>query len=430
MKKIFFCLILSLWLIKLLGQGRADNALKIGDTLKEIYDEPLRSVLFEKGKVPGFDLLLFDFWSINCTSCIKAMPKLDSLQKEFGIKVKIVLVTENSKSEVDKLFSKIKTPKPEMRLVVGDTLLTRMFPHTIVPHHVWIDKNKVVRFITDGHNATRENISSFLNERVLYLHFKNDLIDFDPEKSLLQLGGDLINSYSINYSLFLQRLDQFAGGQFGFNIDSVSKTAGFKFINQPVFEFYKFAFSQGPTGDYYLRNRVHLEIADKKPFIEPLDANALDEWYGKNLFCYESCVPLEKRKKLFEILKQDLARTFPYEASIEKRSINCLVLIKTTTNDKVQTSGGPIKSYNKNDTLLLQNNNIDKLISLLNYSNQDIETPFINGTEIKHKIDITIRSKLDDLNTLRRELKKYELDLIIKKVELDMLVIKDKLVEK
>jgi hypothetical protein len=132
--------------------------------------------------------------------------------KEFGDKVKIVLITENNNSEVDRLFSKIKTPRPKLRMVVSDTLLIRKFPHTIVPHHVWVDKNKIVRFITDGHNATRENIRSFLDERALRLHFKNDLIDFDPEKSLLQLGSDLISSYSINYSFFLQDWISFQEG--------------------------------------------------------------------------------------------------------------------------------------------------------------------------------------------------------------------------
>lgn len=427
MKKISFCLLLSLWLFKSLGQGVTNNTLKIGDTLNGIYDDPLRSILFENQEAPQFDLLLLDFWSINCTSCIKAMPKLDSLQKEFGDKIKIVLITENSNSEVDRLFSKIKTPRPKLRMVVSDTLLIRKFPHTIVPHHVWVDKNKIVRFITDGHNATRENIRSFLNERALSLHLKNDLIDFDPEKSLLQLGSDLINSYSINYSFFLQRLDQFAGGQFGFDIDSVNKTAGLKFINQPLFEFYKFAFSRGPMGDYYYQNRVLLEVSDKTPFYEPVSENLLDEWNRKNLFCYESSVPLERKNELFGILVQDLNRTFPYYASIEKRLMKCLVLVKKGSTDKLSSKGGQAKFYKTTDTLQLQNYDIEKgLISPIKYANQALNAPVVNETGLKGKIDIKILSRLNNIEQLRKELIGYGLDLIESETEIEMLVIKDR----
>lgn len=427
MKKVCFCLVLSLWLLRSIGQGVSVNTLKIGDTLKGVYDEPLRSILFEKEDVSQFGLLLLDFWSINCTSCIKAMPKLDSLQKEFGDKIKIVLVTENSDSEVDRLFSKVKTPKPKLRMVVSDTLLVKKFPHTIVPHHVWIDKNKVVRFITDGYNATWENIRSFLNERALSLHFKNDLIDFDPEKSLLQLGSDLINSYSISYSLFLQRLDQFAGGQLGFYIDSVNKTAGFKFINQPLFEFYKFAFSRGPMGDYYYQNRVLLEVTDKTPFYEPMSENLLDDWNGRNLLCYESSVPLERKNELFGILIQDLNRTFPYNASIEKRLMKCLVLVKKGSVDQISSKGGVAKFHKTTDTLLLQNYDIEKgLVSSLRYANQALNTPVVNATGLKGKIDIRILSRLNDIEQLRGELKKYGLDLIENEIEIEMLVIKDR----
>ncbi|MBK8087718.1 MAG: redoxin domain-containing protein [Chitinophagaceae bacterium] len=49
-------------------------------------------------------LLILDFWNTTCISCIKAFPKLDSIQKLFGNRVQIVLVNRESKDSTIAFF--------------------------------------------------------------------------------------------------------------------------------------------------------------------------------------------------------------------------------------------------------------------------------------------------------------------------------------
>src|SRR3990167_8908954 len=56
-----------------------------------------------KGKI-----IIFDFWSIHCITCIKAFPKLDSLQKQFNDKIQIIPVSKESKQTIASFFEKRK----------------------------------------------------------------------------------------------------------------------------------------------------------------------------------------------------------------------------------------------------------------------------------------------------------------------------------
>ncbi|MBE9603202.1 TlpA disulfide reductase family protein, partial [Pedobacter sp. MC2016-24] len=49
-------------------------------------------------------LVILDFWNTHCSPCVKELPGMDSLQKEFGRKIAIIPVTRNELPEIQSYF--------------------------------------------------------------------------------------------------------------------------------------------------------------------------------------------------------------------------------------------------------------------------------------------------------------------------------------
>lgn len=91
-------------------------------------------------------LVILDFWSTYCTSCIQAFPHLDSLQQKYAGQVQILLVireageyiTENKIKAFIAGFKKDHSLGIPIAITSNDST-RQLFPHTGIPHYVWID---------------------------------------------------------------------------------------------------------------------------------------------------------------------------------------------------------------------------------------------------------------------------------------------------
>lgn len=436
-RKIMLFFIFSIFSFVGFSQTNTITPLYMGDKVPNVsfgdfMNDSIRSLTLDnlKGK-----LVILDFWDINCSSCILLMPRLDSLQREFGSKVEIILVTENNKKEVEKLFSHVRIKMPSLKMVINDTLLNSFFPHVTVPHQVWIDTSGVVKFITDAYNATEENISKFLNGEEINLHFKNEIEGFDISKSLLFQKNQGIKYHLKYYSFLMGRLDEFSGcavlmGQ----IDSTKETITTRIINSPILELFKHAFGNLiPDGlaDIYsnelMNNRMILDVKKPKLFYPPDDDTKKDAWYSQNWFCYESVMPFAKSRNMFSEMQSNLNKYFPYVGKIETRKIKCLILKRIMKNDLISSKAIKEESSNVNDHLKIRNQPLkSSLLRALMYANSSLNTPILDETNYRRNIDIDINAKLTDILQVRRELRKYGLDLVEEEREIKMLVIKDK----
>jgi hypothetical protein len=90
------------------------------------------------------------------------------------------------------------------------------------------------------------------------------------------------------------------------------------------------------------RNRVILEVKDPTKLTSDLQGAKYVQWLEENGYCYELIMPVAVgRAAVYTQMQQDLKRMFPqYRASIEKRSIECLALTRTSSKDKLKTKGG------------------------------------------------------------------------------------------
>jgi len=157
------------------SQSPPVKALHIGDTvpnitLTNLYNYPTPTIRLSdlKGK-----LVILDFWAVWCTGCIQAIPKLDSIQKEFQNTLQVIMINdEGEKSAIENenktkaFFSKWKI-KSDGLFALPSTLkridsLEKLFPHIFIPHYVWIGPQGKVIAITSSGEITRENINAVL----------------------------------------------------------------------------------------------------------------------------------------------------------------------------------------------------------------------------------------------------------------------------
>lgn len=157
-----------IFLIPLLSYGQINltqSNLKIGD----IIPNGISSALFYPSGgeiyISSLDkkMIILDFWAAWCRPCVAALPKLDSIQREFDGHVQIVPITYQSASDIratiTKVFEKRGTILP---LVIEDNNYRHLFPHRSLPHSVWLDGNGRVLAITEGSEINIKNIRSML----------------------------------------------------------------------------------------------------------------------------------------------------------------------------------------------------------------------------------------------------------------------------
>ncbi|MBS1666358.1 MAG: redoxin domain-containing protein [Bacteroidetes bacterium] len=407
MAHIFMRLVV-LFLIPLGGYAQTGKVFNIGDampslTFRNVFNPagPQLSTQDYKGK-----LVIIDFWNRWCGSCIEAFPKMEKLQKEFGDKIKILLVTTDKKEEVGKLFKRFKIP--ELTILYGDTILNSMFPHIAVPHHVWINPNGRIQFITDGYNATTQNISKVLEGKKFMLPLKKELEDIDSDADLWKEGNGRFQKYITNYSFIMSRVKDNWEHGFGFSKDTASNTCGFKFVNSGLLDLYKVAFCEAvdySTKDFYYNNRVQFIGAGVRTFFDyPDKSDSIPAWEERNLICYESKWQTQNDSLAYQYLQDDANRYFPFSVKVENKEVPCYILKLAPgfTGSKPATNK---KLFEYTDsTFILKNMPIGNIVESLNNIELFKATPVVDETNYTAGVDIQLKNAFTDITNLQKQL--------------------------
>lgn len=445
-----YCLLLSFSFY--LSSAKAQE-IKIGEKCPDVILKHILNYPTSHARLSDFKskLIILDFWGLYCSGCIEAFPEMDSLQKEFGDKIRIIMVNKENKDSTQRFFASHPWIKlSNLPFVAGDSILFKFFPHKLVPHHVWLDSNFVVRFITDGYNATRQHIQDFLEGEKIHLAEKKDidLAQIDLSEPLIATAGHSLLNRVDYYSYLMPGINGLQGSE---NLRQVhgSTIPNRIWLNRASqLQLYVAAFSEGSKYNFNSRNSVILNVKDTFGFITPADPNLVDEWSVKHSYLYELQVPPAKAGQLYQFMQQDLNRYFGLTTKVEKRKITCLVLVRTGHQDQIKSKGGAfdiktVKNINNGEVSFVLRNVpfSDFAWQLKDFLGYDYRyPPFIDATGYRGNIDITYNTVYNTsgeknnsgnprdryIAALRKNLQKYGLDLVTRKWLTDVLVISDK----
>jgi thiol-disulfide isomerase/thioredoxin len=401
--------------------------LKVGDKVPNITFEKILYYPHSKANLSDFKskLIILDFWSSYCGACIQLFPHMDSLKKEFGSNLQIILV--NGKSQLsgddDKritgIIERVKQRTGidiQLPVVYDCDILDKYFVYNAIPHEVWINDSGEVIAITSSTEVNKNNIKSILEGKKISLRSKT-VIDFDRHIPLFVNGnGGCADDFMFRSILTGCKEGTIAGT--GQRHNEKNQITGFYMYNKPLSTLLGFA-------GYNLSFRKNLLFVEvSKSFkIDPPD----DETKYNYLYCYDLTVPPGTYTDLQKYIRQDIERYFHITVKSEKRKLDCIVL-KGLSNPShfVWAKGdGRAESDLENTTAhkYVKNFSISNLVMALNnYSS----IPLINEIENPGRIDMELPFDLTDKVALISALKKAGFIVNEELREMDVTVITDK----
>ncbi|SHG10713.1 TlpA family protein disulfide reductase [Pedobacter caeni] len=407
--------------------------LNIGDSLPDFSIPKIINTPKSTAKTSEFkeQLLIIDFWSIYCSGCIEALPKMNALQKLFGNKIKILPVTYESEALVSEFWKKNRNTKGlGLPSVVEDQIFASYFRHQTIPHEVWIYKGKVIA-ITTSQYVDEPNIRKVLNGESIKWPPKNDFYQFDGNKESLfklQDAASKANATHLKYAItgaYKEGVNsEGLSGGVGIVRDSIHKTVRTFFLNQDIYTAYLLNWAK-KINPYQLvkpsfsniPNQVVWEVEDKSRYFYDPKTSYLAEWIRGNGICFESLNPDtgQTDKEIASTTITDMNLLLGLNVRWEKRKEKVLLLILKRGGEKLKSSNN-IK--NKEDHLV-NKNGIQYFRSLplstLTYKlNQQKENPYVfDETNYNEAVDLDLKiPSWTDIPAIRKALAKYGLDLI------------------
>ena len=392
--------------------------LTVGNQLPDITLHPFLNAPYTSYKLnaqPG-KLIILDFFATWCGACIAALPRLDSLQKQFADSLSILVVGYESTDILNRFLKtneKVKTTR--LPFLGGDSILQKTFPHFLIPHEVWIKNGKVLA-ITEAESITPKSIRAALSGKSFQLPIKKDILDFNPSQPLRsQLAvGD--SGLFLSQHLLTRQVEGL-GTRRGTQITSQTKRV--YFINWGLLNLFQHAWK-------FQANRVILDLEDPSLYLDR--TTNPEEWKRNNLYCYEGVFPVNCPDSLIgEDIKSTLQSSSPLQGSWQKRNLSCYVL-------SIQDSGPPpsrlaqpiFKKDSHTETVYLQGHTLAAITAICNEATQPSpgKPIILNETGLDYPIDLVIPAQaLSDPGLLKQALLPYHLRLTHASRELSVFVL-------
>lgn len=405
-----------------------NKSLKIGDSLPEIFwTTPLQVVNHSQKTINLSEdknkLILIDFWSTWCSACLISLPKIEALQQKFGDKVKILPVSGQDKSALDKFFTSSNGKKfKNMVSTYEDKKLHDLFPHAGVPFIIWIKDGKLFNS-TDAGQLTEQTINEVLNgdksslQTIIQMERARPLMlseDYDRQR----------NVQLLNYSFFAKGHIPDIGAGGTYRKTALGKIHGRQFTNLSLWDIYYaigFELFKQQEKASFTEKRMIIELKEPEQLMPIERTDGSND--GINLYNYEFIIPEQKSDFLYNYMLEDLNRYSGYTVTLEKKPVKCFVLVRTSTKDKLATKRGEKRSTFPRTPSILRNVPLKNMVNMLN-GEINIKELFIDETGYTGNVDLEV-SGVKDIDTLKKELQKYDLDLISQERQILMMIIKD-----
>lgn len=451
MKKVIVSLFV---LLHFVANGQVANVsnketiqpLKVGDVVPDfvlgnlvnINDGKAVRVSDYRGK-----LLILDCWSIHCSSCIAGFPKMKRLSDKYADKLAILPVAfEDKEGETLPFLDKSKGTRRELKLstvIQGkDNLIEKYFPYWGLPFIIWISPEGKVLGATDNRAVTERNIDSLSKGYSLSLGMRK-LLHFPKGytgSALINIKPDRGSVYGSAFSAYLDSIDIFSSNRIR---EDYLKHEGNDFLrlfmpNVTLFDLYRTAYEglvpgmiDDVRGFYVSKSGKALRYKDF------YHTKGMDNWEWvvftkEDLFTYELIMPLTSTlEEVREKMINDVDRYFDLSSRVEKKDVSILKLVSTVPKIEISTNNGVPDEYEyfkDNDSIIIRNRPFAHFADLL----QDVlPIPIFDETGIKEelKVDLSINVKRTDVASIRKELQKYNLDIVESIIKRPVLVLSD-----
>ena len=437
-KKITLLSVMALLCLNFCVYGQANKAvdvtakgIQIGQPVPDVAINNIHHYKTTTAKISDFKgkLLILDFWATWCSPCVAMIPKMDSLQKAFGDKLQFLSVTYQSGKEVLPFLEKLEKQQKKhynLPVVTDSKELHLLFPHTTLPHYVWIDGNGKVVAITGQEEVNIENIDRFFAHG-LAMHTKKDMkIAYIPSKPLLFNG----NGGTIEKLLYHTMLTGYLDGlEQSFSVTAMQDTSGRKLTCKNLGILKLFALAHGGDQYYFGRNRIEEHTTQQHVYRsgKNLTGNALTDWMANgHAFSYEAKLPPGSGELIFEVMKRDIALNFPtFIVEVQRKIKKCWVLELTSGHDKIKTRGAGMLNRFSPMGCKVVNSSLPLFLSRLERLYLQKTHPLVDATGYAHNVDIELATNLADIALINTELAKYDLRLTEKDWPTEILVVKD-----
>ncbi|MGA9652251.1 TlpA family protein disulfide reductase [Pedobacter sp.] len=374
--------------------------------------------------------IIIDFWATWCSPCVNSLPSMDSLSQQFSSKIELISVSTEKKELVNEVLKHVFPKGYQLKIHSQDSLLKKYFPHSSLPHYVWISPQGIYMGNPAEINAqTLEKISGGSLDSSEY---KIKRVKWDFDKPLYAS-----NAVSVGKPDALLYHSMLTKGRPDFPGASIRRDNFTVATNNSILVLYQMA-----LGKFDLQFRDPARVI-LKGFHTELDSAAigmkvnesLTELFSKdmfdNLYNYEILIPEKtySRSQLFEYMHQDLNRYFfskGISGHLEKRKKKILsleVLNADRAKNFIVPSDTKSQHYATSNYLKFQGEVMSFVIVQLQQELKYKDLPITNRTGYKGKVTLELNLKSRSIKDLNQQLRNYNLVLKERTIDLEMVVL-------
>lgn len=365
-------------------------------------------------------ILIIDFFTIYCRGCVLSFPKYDSLQREFKDKIQILLCTDSSKEDVQKLFNRFESLRHlHLATIVSDTTLKNIFKHRTVPHVVVIDENGIVRAVT--YEVDEQDIKDLLAGDKINLPVKEDALSHnysDPQMiSDYQYYNNSKHFYFYSYLAPFSTATAPATGIERNEAGNISRIQ----IFGPIQWLYRMAYQKTYV---YNANRVILDFKDSLSF------KKIDPSKGINCYTYDLMMnPTWPCERAFKYMQYQLDAFFDLHSKEEKRKIKCWVLRRiSSSGDRLFSKENKPHEEIDGHILRLKDTPWWSVITVINGGMAIPPYQIVDKTGINagQRVDLDMDINFSDFEEVRKSLIPYGLSLSVEYLPMDVIILKSR----
>lgn len=397
--------------------------LSIGDTVPDItlnhlinYKTPTARLSDFKGR-----LLVLDFWATWCTACINTFPHNYELQQHYGDKIQILNVGFQPENKIKPFLADLEKRKGRqyhITTVTDDTILKQLFPHTFIPHLVWIDTNRIVRAITAADKLSLRNINKILDGKTADFQQKKDMslnkpsflppviLDspFNMEHYSILVKGSIYDGAGVGQYYFTQGKNTYGCNYTNYSLENICYLLGNKIWHDKN------------EDNFFNRKRYIIKIKD----------TGLLQQFKNDIWQYSFFIPQNRADSFFFKALAEIDRYTGYIVQQEKRTMTCLVLAKDGGPAKFATRGGKAKdNLFQLDSCRISNLPISIFIHEIDDATGITNLPVIDETGYHGNVDIALHKPYTVIS-IAGQLHSYGLTLIPAQRAIEILTVKVK----